>query len=142
MTEKDFIISWINKLSTDGIKIFPKDFCHFSNFNELKIPSKRLVLGKEFFGKYEILSAEGDVVFQAENINQAKFIIYANRLKPDSIIIPLNEDEIKIANTKYESYLDFLLKQIENDYKKFFDNGKNYYAVANEIFKKLNLIRH
>jgi hypothetical protein len=141
LTEKDFILNWINKLSNEGIKIFPKDFCSFTNFNELKLPSKSLVLGKEFFGNYEILSIDGDSVFQAENIGKAKFILYANRLKPNSIKIPLSEVEIKNTITDYESYLDSLLRQIENDYKNSFNNGKNYNSVANEIFKRLNLIR-
>jgi hypothetical protein len=56
--------------------------------------------------------------------------------------MPEAEPEIKSAVEKYELYLDQLIKQVEQDYKKTFPGGKNSASLINNIFKILNLTRH
>jgi len=57
MTEKEFISSRVSRLASDGIKIFPSDFIVIKDYKELRLPGKTLLIGEEFFGKYEILAS-------------------------------------------------------------------------------------
>lgn len=142
MTEKEFVAWWTNKLWSGGIKIFPDDFKKPAELKEVSLPGKALVIGEEFFGAFEILTVDGNQVYQAGNHNEAKYIIYANRLKPAAVKVPLNDQEIKATNSLYEKYLDSIIKEIENDYKIKFPLSKNFNMIANEIFRILNLTRY
>jgi len=141
VTESDFIFSKTRELSLSGIKNFPIDFYNLKNFTEIDVPDKVLVLGKEFFGSYEVSSTSGDFVMTFSNEFEAKFIVYASRNKKNKIKIPRDSESIENAVEEYEKYLDMLLQDIRNDYLKKINNGKNFSAVSNEIFKKLNLTR-
>lgn len=142
MNEKKFISSWISKLSSDGTKNFPSDFISLeNNFTEVKLPAKTLLIGKEFFGRYEIITPDGNSVFHADSYSIAKYILYANRNTPKLILLPHDDADLKKAVQLYESYLDSLIKEIESGYKKSFPEGKNSKFIVNEIFKQLNLVR-
>ncbi|HSP87152.1 MAG TPA: hypothetical protein VLN45_03410 [Ignavibacteriaceae bacterium] len=141
MNGKEFISSWVSKLASANIKNFPADFISLTNFTELKLPGKTLLIGEEFFGKYEIITPDGNSVLHTENYLQAKFILYANRNTPELILIPKDESKIKNAVQKYESYIDSIIKEIEIDYKKTLPEEKNSKTVVNEIFRQLNLVR-
>ena len=141
MTESDFIFSKTRELSLSGIKNFPIDFYNLKNFTEIDVPDKVLVLGKEFFGSYEVSSTSGDFVMTFSNELEAKFIVYASRNRKNKIKIPRDSESIENAVEEYEKYLDMLLQDIRKDYLKKINNGKNFSAVSNEIFKKLNLTR-
>ncbi len=142
MTEKDFISNWTKQITNASIKNFPQDFGSFENSNELILPGKTLVIGQEFFGSYEILTIDGTLVYQAENHLAAKFIIYSNRLKPAKIKIPIDNQMMKELISKYENYIDSLIRQIESDYKKYFNDIKNSSTIVNNILRNLNLIRY
>lgn len=142
MTEKEFISGWISKITSRGIKEFPGDFCELKDHKEISLPGKTLVLGEEFFGNFEILSVDGSLVYRAENYDLSKFIIYANRLHPKSILIPAVQIEAKEANSKYEKYIDSIIREMETDYKKDLPLGKNFNSAVNEILRVLNLIRY
>ncbi len=141
MSESDFIFSKTRELSLSGIKNFPIDFYNLKNFTEIDVPDKVLVLGKEFFGSYEVSSTSGDFVMTFSNELEAKFIVYASRNRKNKIKIPRDSESIENAVEEYEKYLDILLQDIRKDYLKKINNGKNFSAVSNEIFKKLNLTR-
>jgi len=141
VSESDFIFSKTKELSLSGIKNFPIDFYNFKNFTEIDVPDKVLVLGKEFFGSYEVSSTSGDFILTFSNASEAKYIVYASRNRQNKIKIPPDFDLIKNAVEDYEKYLDMVLQDIRKDYLKKINNGKNFSAVSNEIFKKLNLTR-
>jgi len=142
MNGKEFISSWVSKLASDGIKIFPADFISLdNNYTEFRLPGKTLLIGEEFFGKYEIITPDGNSVLHANNYMQAKFILYANRNTPELLLIPSDEAELKKAIQMYESYLDSIIRDIEIDYKKTFPEEKNSKSIVNEIFRQLNLVR-
>jgi hypothetical protein len=141
VTESDFIFSKTRELSLSEIKNFPIDFYNLKNFAEIDVPDKVLVLGKEFFGSYEVSSTSGDFVMTFSNEFEAKFIVYASRNRKNKIKIPRDSESIENAVEEYEKYLDMLLQDIRKDYLKKINNGKNFSAVSNEIFKKLNLTR-
>ena len=141
MNEKDFIFSKSKELSLNGIKNFPIDFINAKNFNVIEVPVKELVLGKEFFGSFEVSTIAGDFVLTFSSSHEAKYIVYASKNRTDRIKIPKESDNVKAAVENYEKYLDQLLQEVKKDYLARFSNGRNFTSVSNEIFKKLNLIR-
>jgi hypothetical protein len=141
LSEKDFIFSKSRELYLNGIKNFPIDFINSKNIKVIDIPEKQLVLGKEFFGSYEVSTIAGDFLLNFCNAYEAKYIVYASKNRKDKIIIPKEPDTIKSAVDSYEKYLDQLLQEVKKDYITRFSNGKNFTSVSNEIFKKLNLTR-
>ena len=141
MSEKDFIFSKSRELYLNGIKNFPVDFINSKNTKIIEVPEKELVLGKEFFGSYEVSTIAGDFVLTFSDALQAKYIVYASKNRKDKIKIPKEPDNIKAAVENYEKYLDQLLQEIKKDYLVRFSSGKNFTFVSNEIFKKLNLTR-
>jgi hypothetical protein len=141
LNEKDFIFSKSRELHLNGIKIFPIDFINSKNFNVIEVPEKELVLGKEFFGSYEVSTTAGDFLLTFSNSHEAKYIVYASKNRTNTIKIPKESHDIKMAVEGYEKYLDQLLVEIKKDYLAKFSNGKNITSVSNEIFKKLNLTR-
>jgi len=142
LNEKLFIENWLIKVQSTGIKQFPLDFINSSKLDTLAIPIKTLVIGQEFFGVYEIITTDGESIYQATNYDEAKFIVYGSKERNGKTYIPKDRSEIKILVDSYNNYLDDLLNQIKKDYKKNFPDGKNVHAVSNEIFQKLNLIRY
>ena len=141
MSEKDFIFSKSKDLSLSGIKSFPIDFVISKSLTTVEVPDKVLVLGKEFFGSYEVSSAACDFVLTFNNLFEAKYVVYASQHRKKQIKIPGELSNIKKSVEDYEQYLDELLQEIKKDYLKKFTNGKNLTSVSNEIFKKLNLTR-
>lgn len=142
MTDKDFINKWSKLLSEEGIKKFPDDFTELIDCIKIELPKQTLIPGKEFFGSFEVLTASGEVVYQANDFYEVKFIVYAGRNRSGQINLPASKDKIKSATKKYELYLDSLLSRVETDYKKDFPDGKNFPTVSNKIFTSLNLIRY
>ncbi len=142
MTKKEFISAWITTITNDGIKLFPSEFTSDKGNEVLNLPEKTLIIGGEFFGSIEILTTEGTPILQADNYDKAKYIIYANRTKPGKINIPKDNLSVKKSVSKYESYLDEIIKQIDKDFKKKFPGERNSGSTVNEIFKLLNLVRY
>jgi hypothetical protein len=141
MNEKEFITTIASQLASNGIRNFPRDFIELKEHTELKLPGKTLLIGEEFFGKYEMHTTEGNSTLNADSYLHAKYILYANRNTPQIIHIPSNESELKSGVQKYESYLDQIIKNIEGEYKKIFPEEKNSKNVVNGVFKLLNLVR-
>jgi glycogen synthase len=94
------------------------------------MPGKSLVLGSELFGTFEIMDVDGNVIFQAENIYKAKYILYANRTKPAEIKIPLSETDIKAVVKNYENHIDSIVKMIEEDLMKQSTNPHKFLRVS------------
>jgi hypothetical protein len=142
LNEKLFIENWLSKVQSFGIKQFPLHFIDESQLDIISIPIKTLVIGQEFFGAYEIITTDGESVYQASNYDEAKFIVYSSKARNGLTYIPKDKSQIKSLVDSYNNYIDDLLNQIKKDYKKNFPDGKNINAVSNEIFQKLNLIRY
>jgi len=141
VNEADFIFSKSKELSLSGIKNFPIDFIKTKKMSEVDVPDKMLVLGKEFFGSFEVSSPTGDFIMTFTNEYEAKYIVYASRKRKNKIKIPVDLTSTKKCVEDYENYLDQLLREIENDFRKKIKHGKNFTSVSSQIFKKLNLTR-
>jgi len=142
LTEKEFISKWTDSLSNSGIRKFPDDFLTDGEFENIKLPGKQLVIGEEFFGNFEVLTIDGAAFLQADSQSKAKYIVYSSRNKITELKIPKSPDEMKSIVSKYENYLDSIIKDIESDYKKTFPGEKRSNAMVNEIFRVLNLNRY
>jgi len=141
LNEKQFITTQIEKIKSEGIKIFPEDFCDLSDIKEINLPEKNLVLGKDFFGSFEITATNGESVLNVEDQSEAKFIVYSSKKRGNQIKIPKDSKLITESVKKYEGYLDELLIKIRNDYRKEDLEVKYIGIISGEIFKKLNLTR-
>lgn len=141
MTEKEFTNEWMERLQKGLLKNFPDDFLDDPKCEERTIPGIYLVMGEELFGQYEILDSKGNSVLMAESLPEAKYIIYSNRLKPETIKIPKDENRIRDVVKSYEKHLDNIIRQMEADFKKQLPQSKNFIAVSNDIFNLLNLKR-
>jgi hypothetical protein len=143
LTEKEFTSKWTQKLSSESLKKFPEEFSSINEFKEENFPAKTLVIGKEFFGAFEILTVDGKSVYQAKDYNEAKYIIYSNRAnKNNPVKIPLNSCDIKSSVIKFESYMDSIIKEIEIDFRKTFPDSKNSTLVVNNVLRIINLTRY
>jgi hypothetical protein len=141
LNKKDFIAGQVFKLKNRNIKIFPEQFCSLSHSTELNLPDKYLVLGKDFFGSFEITTTSGEPVLNVESESKAKFVVYSSRRRWKQIKIPKDEKTITESVKNYETYLDELLTEIKIDFKKENFEPKHLGIVSGEIFKKLNLTR-
>lgn len=141
MSKKIFVDNWVSKVQNSGLKKFPDHFIDETQLESIPIPKKILVIGQEFFGAYEILTTDGEPVYQASSYDEAKFFVYSSRERNGKAFIPKDKTIIKNLVNSYNSYLDDLINQIKKDYKKTFPDEKDIYATSNQIFQKLNLIR-
>lgn len=141
MDERNFISLWIQTLDAEPIKKFPEDFVAANEYQNYVLPGKGLLIGKEFFGEYELINAEGSEILKVDSYEKAKYFIYANRNKPKVLSIPIDNSFIKDMTTKYEKYLNSIIKRIEQDYRKNFPGSKSFTEIINQIFNHLNLVR-
>lgn len=141
MHEKEFGTSWVAQ-NRAVIKNFPDDFLENEEVKEIKLPGDVLVLGPEIFGSFEILNSAGEAVLTSDNVLNAKYILYANRHKPESIKIPVDDEAVKIVVKKYEKYLDELLAKIKKDFDGLFPKSPKLMEIINYIFVSLNLKRY
>jgi hypothetical protein len=142
VTTKEFISLYLKKHSETGNKKFPVDFTALNSIKTIALPYNFPVIGNELFGKIEILTKEGYTVYLAENIYEAKYIVYYKRYSGDDIIIPADNSEVKTAVISYEKYLDGILADIKEQLKHYSMDALNLHSVSNEIFMKLNLVRY
>jgi hypothetical protein len=141
LNEKDFIFSKSKELQLSGLKSFPAAFTDLKQSQTIDVPDKQLLLGKEFFGSFEVTTPSGDFVLTFSNENKAKYIVYASTSRTNNVKIPKDLESIKKVVEDYEKYLDTILLEIRKEYTRRFPTGKNLTLVSNSIFKKLNLIR-
>ncbi len=141
MTEKEFIAKTVEHYLGKGIKVFPADFVEKTFVEILDIPKKTLILGEELFGSFEIITTDGSQVLLTDDLMTGKFIVYASCNANGLIEIPQDKKMIEDAVEKYENYMDFILVEIQKDFKTAFPDSENNLDVVNEVFKKLNLIR-
>lgn len=142
MIFNDFVNNWQLKIKNELLKSFPSDFFNSDVRKNIKLHGKSLIKGSELFGNYEITDINGNSVFSSENIDEIKYILYANRTNPASIEIV--EDRVLLSKMikNYEAHLDDIIKNISEDFKLKFPKSDQLVEVTNRIFNLLNLQRH
>jgi len=141
VTEKEFIAKTVEHYLGKGIKVFPADFVEKTFVEILDITKKTLILGEELFGSFEIITTDGSQVLLTDDLMKGKFIVYASCNANGLIEIPQEKTMVVDAVEKYENYIDFILIEIQKNFKTAFPDSENNLNVVNEIFKKLKLIR-
>jgi len=142
LNEKEFIEKIYNKILTSDLRKFPADFLDPNLLIKISVPVKTLVLGNEFFGKYEIITTEGSQVYQADTVNEAKFFIYSSAERNGSAYLPEDKSLINKTIEEYHQYLDNIIRLIRSEYKKAFPDGKDILSISNQIFQKLSIVRY
>jgi hypothetical protein len=140
MTEKEFILAWAKDYAP-SLKIFPDDFIGNAEVSKIAHPDSRLNLGSELFGTFEIIDGKGKTFHTAQSLPEAKYYIYSNRSKADTLVVPVAQKELDLVVASYEKYLDDIIKLIMKDYAKKFPEGKNPHEAVTQIFYQLNLVR-
>jgi len=140
MNEKDFINKWIEKIES-SFQIFPNDYVTTIEIENYEMPGKPIALGSELFGQFEIVDLEGNLVLQTDDYNFIKYVLYANRLKPEAIPKPTIDSEISRIVKEYETQLDSIVKEIKNELAKLLPTS-DFLRVSNQIFNALNLQRY
>ena len=140
MNEKDFINKWIKKIES-SFQIFPNDYVTNIEIENYEMPGKPISLGSELFGQFEIVDLEGNLVLQTDDYNFIKYVLYANRLKPEAIPKPTIDSEISRIVKEYETQLDSIVKEIKNELTKLLPTS-NSLRISNQIFNALNLQRY
>jgi hypothetical protein len=142
MLQKDFIKKWIDKIDSSLLKKFPDDFFENEKTKEIVLPSTTLTLGAELFGFHEINDTMGNVIYQAQNFTEAKYILYASRYKLTKIKVPIKHSDISSMVLKYDNYLDLLIRAIKKDFENEFPESKSFNKISNTIFNNLRLQRY
>lgn len=141
MTLKDFEKKWFINIKDGLLMNFPADFIDEKECDEIKMPGRSLIIGPELFGSYELLDIDGQSHFQTDSLHRAKYILYANRLKPVKILIPKSNDSIQKSVRSYEKHLDSILKEMQVDYNAIFKDPDKFLSVSKNVFNSLMLRR-
>ncbi len=140
MTEKEFIQKWVDKIKTE-LKRFPEDFINVAEVEEILLPGKILFLNPPLFGSYQLTDEAGDTFYSTDDMFRAKYVYYANRVKPNLVKVPIDQLKNYEAVRDYERYLDGFLKEMEKDFKQTFQKTKGFKIISSQIFSTLNLTR-
>jgi hypothetical protein len=141
VTHKDFEQKWVSLIQNELLKKFPDEFIELSNTETIKMPEVTLLIGSEFFGNYELVDTSGKLYFKVDNYHKAKYLLYSNRNKPETILLPLNEEKLVSAVKEYERLLDSFLKQMNKEFRELFPESTQFPKTSNSIFNTLNLQR-
>jgi hypothetical protein len=140
MTEKEFIQKWVDKIKAE-LKRFPEDFINVTEVEEVPLPGKILFLNPPLFGSYQLSDEAGDTFYSTDDMFRAKYVYYANRVKPNSVKVPVDQLKNYEAVRDYERYLDGFLKEMEKEFKQTFQKTKGFKIISSQIFSTLNLTR-
>lgn len=141
MTTSEFENIWHERIETEILKDFPDEFIKDSEVNLIELPGKPLMKGSELFGSYEVIDTDGNPVITCNSIKKMKYVLYANRNKPQNVSLPKSDDAIFLAVKNFENHLDEIIRMIKQDYKNEFPESDKFVNISNKIFQRLNLRR-
>lgn len=141
MTEQQFIKKWIEKIEADPLIKFPNDYIKDIKTENFKLPGKSFSITSELFGQYELMDIDENIVIQSEDYYLVKFLLYANRTKPNSVSMPTVSDELKAVVRKYEKRIDSIIKEVIENTKIVLPNSDPL-KLSNQIFNLITLKRY
>ena len=131
----------IEEIIPEGPKKFPEEFTDskfLKDAKEISVPNESLKLGSYFIGQQEVVSDSG-FKYDAANLEEAKFIIYAQ--KPNSFLIKIPKKMTIIVNSvdDYERYLkDLKAKLFEAFFSRTHDH-KQADTLVQQVFVEIGL---
>ena len=141
MNEQQFIKKWEEKIENDLLIKFPDDYIKEINTDNFKLPGRSFSITSELFGQYELMDIDENRVIQTEDYYLVKFLLYANRTKPNSVSIPIEREEVKATVKEYEKLLDSIIKDVMENIKVVLPNSDPL-KLSNQIFNLINLKRY
>ncbi|MCD6163301.1 MAG: hypothetical protein J7K40_12950, partial [candidate division Zixibacteria bacterium] len=97
----------------DGLKIFPEAFLPYKvKTIEIPVSSDKMKISNHFFGKFEIVDEEGGKIYIANNIDEANYIICAQRPNTYLIKMPGNTKAVTNAIINYEKYINEIYEKL------------------------------
>lgn len=141
MDEQQFIKKWIDKIEADPLIKFPSDYIEEIETESYKLPGKSFSITSELFGQYELMDIDDNIIVQTEDYFLVKFLLYANRTKPESTPVPTVSDELKAVVKKFEKRLDSIIKDVIENTKVVLPNSDPL-KLSNQIFNLINLKRY
>ncbi len=141
MNEQQFIKNWIEKIENDLLAKFPDDYIKETKTESFKLPGRSFSITSELFGQYEVMDIDEKMVIQTEDHYLVKFLLYANRTKPTSVLVPIVSDEIKTIVKEYEKLLDSIIKEVMENIKVVLPSTDPL-RLSNQIFNLINLKRY
>lgn len=133
--------SIVEEILPDGPKKFPEQFVdskYFKNAKEISVPNTPLKLGHYFMGRQQVVS-DGNEIYDAEFVEEAKFIIYSQ--KPNEYIIKIPKDRKIITKTVlgYERYLKKLRNKLFETASSRLLNHELADNLTNQIFEDFGM---
>jgi type I restriction enzyme M protein len=131
----------LEEILPKGPRRFPEDFIdskYLKDAFELPVPGEPLKLGAHFMGTQEVISDKG-FRYQAQSVEEAKFIVYAVKAGIYLLKVPNNKSALSQAVIKYERYL----RQLKDEFFEVFFQRTHDHKLAdmltNQIFEDLGL---
>jgi len=136
IVEKDIIAG--------GIRRFPEGFVDIKEKKkilEIPVSGKPLKIGHYFMGTYEVIDEDGDKMRIANDIYEAKFLVYS--YKPEQYIIQLPKNTVVIQNAvkAYEQYVKNLHDKLLNRAFEATHDHTRAERIANEILEEYGIKR-
>jgi len=141
LTEQEFIKIWIEKIENDLLTKFPDDFIKEYETKPFRLPGKSFSITSELFGQYEVLDVDDKMVIQTDDYSLVKYLLYANRTKPASVLVPVENKELQTAVKEYEKLLDSIIKNLMKEIKIVLPTSDQL-KISNQIFNRINLTRY
>jgi len=141
LTEQEFIKIWIEKIENDLLTKFPDDFIKEYGTKPFRLPGKSFSITSELFGQYEVLDVDDKMVIQTDDYSLVKYLLYANRTKPASVLAPVENKELQTAVKEYEKLLDSIIKNLMKEIKIVLPTSDQL-KISNQIFNRINLTRY
>ncbi len=99
----------------DVLRGFPNSFLQTSaqrKYTEISTSGLPLRVGHYFFGKYEVIDDENAVVYEADSLETARYIVCA--YKPDDYIIRIPKSRVVVTNAinSYERYINDVYEKL------------------------------
>lgn len=131
----------IEEMLPEGAKKFPEEFIdskYLKDSREISVPNEPLKLGAYFIGQQEVVSDSG-FKYDAANLEEAKFIIYAQRPNSFLIKIPKQASVVIRAVGDYERYIkDLKAKLFEAFFSRTHDH-KQADTLVQQVFEEIGL---
>lgn len=133
--------SILEEILPEGAKNFPEEFIdsvYLKDSKEISITGKPLKLGHFFMGLQEVVSENG-FKYEAKSLEEAKFIVYSQKLNSFIVKIPKNKTALDKATHSYEKYLKELKgKFFETFFNRVLDH-KQAESLVRTVFEELGL---
>lgn len=129
------------EMLSGGVREFPdafidKEYLNFRNAKDIVTTGKRLHIGGEFFGSFEVIDEDNQKIWDAEGLEVAKFLVYS--YKPRMFILKIPEDRkvIKESVWDYERYVKELKRKLTIRIYEATFNHSQAEKIAQEIMEE------